>query len=78
MNKYYIKYWESENDRNEVFSNYFFKTFDSFDEALKESRILFNKNNLSSLEIVDYTDKLYFSKDNISEDFLILKVKTLF
>lgn len=71
IDEYKIKYWETEEDRNQGIGYTYFETFYNFDVAVKEARNQFEDNNYSCVEIIVNDKDSLFCKDNESEEFYI-------
>lgn len=69
QNLFSIKYWETEYDRDNGYSESLMNYFNTFNKALEFSRNFFDSCNLASLEITDNNDNVYLCKDKDSEDF---------
>lgn len=77
-NTFYIQVWGTELDRNNGFSVRDDRVFDNIDSAIEYAREEFEKYKYASLEIVDSENKLYFCKDEESEDIYINGTKICF
>lgn len=69
LKEYTIEIWETEEDRDQGYGFIFDKTFDNLDDAIKEARHLYRKNNYASIEVIDEDNKAFFCKDSESEEF---------
>lgn len=67
--EYSIEIWETEWHRDKGEGFIYDKTFSNYEEAIKEARRLFDKNDYASIEVLDTFNQAIYCCDNESEDF---------
>lgn len=77
-NTYNIRIWVDEYDRNNGFVTQDDKTFYNINDAISYARKNFEKYEYASLEIIDNNNKLYFFKDNETEELYIEDRKIIY
>lgn len=75
VNRYYIKLWMTEYDREHGFADEYYKNFNNLEVAIKDLRTYFYDDNCICVEIYDCNNKLCYVCDKKSEDFYINNVK---
>ncbi len=68
-NKYYVKIWITEEDRNQGFADDYYKDFNSLKEAIKEMRKYFYDGNCVCVEIYNSNNEPVYNCDKDSEMF---------
>lgn len=71
MNKYYIKIWETEIDREEGISFKYDKYFKSKDKAIQKAKEIFRDESCASIEVVNQNDDLFYFQDKEEETIFI-------
>ena len=67
-NKYYVKIWTTEEDREQGFADNYYKNFNSLKEAIEEMRVYFYEGNCVCAEIY-FNDEIVYNCDKDSEIF---------
>lgn len=68
-NMYYVKLWITEHDRDQGYSEEYYKDFNNLKDAIKDLRTYFYDGNCVCVEIYDSNDILQYSCDKESEEF---------
>ena len=74
MKKYTIKFWETEEERENGLSEIYGSDFENLDEAIKEAKKIMKNNNFASIEVLDNNEEeskvYYFATQDEEEYFL--------
>ena len=69
LNYYEIEIWETEEDRDQGYGFIYDESFNDLDDAIKEAKKLYKKNNYASIEVLNNNNEVFFFKDNETEEY---------